>query len=62
MKDVSEKDVLAALRKTAVFVGKVERMSRQLPDEEGRRIRRSAHSTVTNLAMALDILRKEQRP
>jgi hypothetical protein len=60
MDGVNEKDVVAALRKTAAFVGRVERLSRELPEEEGRRIRHSAHSTAANLAMALDILRKER--
>jgi hypothetical protein len=60
MDDVSERDVVAALRRTAVMVGKVERVSRDLPEQEGRRIRRSAHSTVANLAMALEVLRRDK--
>lgn len=58
---VDEKDVEEALEKARRLADRAEQAAAKAPPEMARALRRSAHSMVYNLEMALHVLRKENR-
>lgn len=60
IEDVEEKDVVEALRKARQLADRVNETAATMPADHAERMRRSADSMVTNLAMALEVLRKSK--
>ena len=58
---VDEKDVEEALEKARKLADRAEEAAAKAPPEMARALRRSAHSMVHNLEMALLTLRRENR-
>jgi hypothetical protein len=59
--DVEEKEVEEALAKARKFAERADQAASNAPPEMARAIRRSAHSMVYNLEMALAVLQKHKR-
>ncbi len=58
IEDIREKDVVEALRKARQFADRIHEMAATMPARDAERLVRSSTSMVTNLAMALEVLRK----
>jgi hypothetical protein len=57
MDDITEKDVVEALRQATEIVEEVEQLTANMPREHAQRLRRSSRSMAVNLAMALQTFR-----
>lgn len=60
MKTNQEKELEQALKKAIQYAEHVEEMTRTVPPIERTALLRSTNSMVTNLAMALDVLRRRR--
>ena len=60
MKSVKEIEVEHALSRAAALTSAVEETTRTIPAQERTALLRSTHSMVANLAMALDVLRRQR--